>query len=283
MPVGVLAFLGLLFFLRIDIDLKSILEGLHAIDWIGLVLIVGATLMLLLGLEFGGSQHPWAVATVICLIIFGIVTAIIFGLNEWRFAHTPIIPISTFSNWYNFTVLVISSCHATVFIGGCLYLPVYFQNVPLTSSLMSGVYLLPLVVALCWCSRILHAQHQPLSQSHRSGHTLHHTRIRPLHRPETIHILASNRNLPTHRRPRNRTKLSSNPYRATSKHKTRRTSPRNRNILIRTTTRSLGVGGNRLSGLWARSQHKNREYGEGIRAADRDGNCGHVYSSGGDY
>lgn len=45
-------------------------------------------------------------------------------------------------------MLVINFCHATVFIGGCFYLPVYFQNVLLTSSLMSGVYLLPLVVAL---------------------------------------------------------------------------------------------------------------------------------------
>ncbi|KUL88192.1 hypothetical protein ZTR_04047 [Talaromyces verruculosus] len=62
-------------------------------------------------------------------------------------AHA-IIPISIFSNWDNFTMLVINFCHATVFIGGCFYLPVYFQNVLLTSSLMSSVYLLPLVVAL---------------------------------------------------------------------------------------------------------------------------------------
>ncbi|EED18288.1 efflux pump antibiotic resistance protein, putative [Talaromyces stipitatus ATCC 10500] len=148
LPIGGISLLSLLFFLKIDNNLKSIVEGLRAIDWIGLVLIVGATLMFLLGLEFGGSEYPWASATVICLIIFGIVTAIIFGLNEWKVAPTPIIPISIFSNWYNFTVLVINFCHGMVFIGACFYLPVYFQNVLLATSLMSGVYLLPLVVAL---------------------------------------------------------------------------------------------------------------------------------------
>ncbi|RAH67883.1 MDR family MFS transporter [Aspergillus aculeatinus CBS 121060] len=149
LPIGGLAFFGLLFFLKLDTaPLTPLAAGLRAIDWTGLFLIVGATLMLLFGLEFGGSQYPWSSATIICLIVFGLVTAGLFLLHEWKFARTPIIPITIFSNPYNLTILLINFCHATVFIGGCFYLPVYFQNVLLASSLMSGVYLLPLVVAL---------------------------------------------------------------------------------------------------------------------------------------
>ena len=46
-------------------------EGLKAVDWLGSLTIVGGTLMLLLGLEFGGVARPWDSATVICLIVFG--------------------------------------------------------------------------------------------------------------------------------------------------------------------------------------------------------------------
>ncbi|RAL08291.1 MDR family MFS transporter [Aspergillus homomorphus CBS 101889] len=149
LPIGGLSFFGLLFFLQLDTaPLTPLTTGLLAIDWIGLFLIVGATLMVLFGLEFGGSQYPWSSPTIICLLIFGLVTAGLFLLNEWKYARTPIIPITIFSDLYNLTILLINFCHATVFIGGCFYLPVYFQNVLLASSLMSGVYLLPLVVAL---------------------------------------------------------------------------------------------------------------------------------------
>lgn len=140
--------MSLLFFLKVDAKLKTLVEGLRAIDWVGLILIVGSTLMLLFGLEFGGSQYPWASAAVICLIVFGVVAAIIFGLNEWKLAPVPIIPVTIFGNWYNFAVLAINFCHGIVFIGACFYLPVYFQSILLVTSLKSGLYLLPLVVAL---------------------------------------------------------------------------------------------------------------------------------------
>ncbi|PYI07561.1 hypothetical protein BO78DRAFT_385986 [Aspergillus sclerotiicarbonarius CBS 121057] len=149
LPIGGLAFFSLLFFLRLDTaPLTPLKAGLLSLDWIGLGLIVGATLMLLFGLELGGSIYPWSSATIICLLIFGILTAGIFLVYEDRVARIPIIPTTLFYNRYNLIILLINFCHSTVFMGACFYLPVYFQNVLLASSLLSGVYLLPLVVAL---------------------------------------------------------------------------------------------------------------------------------------
>ncbi|OOG00389.1 hypothetical protein ASPCADRAFT_148 [Aspergillus carbonarius ITEM 5010] len=148
-PIGGLAFFGLLFFLQLDTSpLTPFRTGLLSLDWIGLGLIVGATLMLLFGLELGGSLYPWSSATIICLLIFGVLTAGIFLVYEHRFARIPIIPTTLFSNRYNLIILLINFCHSTVFLGACFYLPVYFQNILLASSLLSGVYLLPLVLAL---------------------------------------------------------------------------------------------------------------------------------------
>ncbi|KAJ5720670.1 efflux pump antibiotic resistance protein [Penicillium malachiteum] len=147
LPVGGIAFLFLMFFLKIDTTKKNLLDGLAAIDWIGVGLVIAGTILLLLGLEFGGDQFAWSSATVICLIVFGIIALILFGIYE-RFPASPIIPLAVFSSRQNVALLLINFCHGVVFIGGCFYLPVYFQNVLLKSSIMSGVLLLPLVGAL---------------------------------------------------------------------------------------------------------------------------------------
>ena len=56
--------------------------GLKAIDWIGALLIVGGTLMILLGLQFGGVTYPWSSGAVVCLIVFGTVVLCAFIVNE---------------------------------------------------------------------------------------------------------------------------------------------------------------------------------------------------------
>lgn len=104
--------------------------------------------MFLFGLEFGGVSYPWASATVICLIVFGVVTWVLAMLNEWKLAKYPVIPTRLFHNLHNVLIILICFFHGFVFIAGSYYLPLYFQTVLLTSPVMSGVYVLPMVVAL---------------------------------------------------------------------------------------------------------------------------------------
>lgn len=92
-------FILLCIFLRLDNPKTPVWDGLKAVDWLGSLAIVGGTLMLLLGLEFGGVSFPWDSATVICLIIFGVFTASLFVLNEWKFARYPIMPIR--KSWFD--------------------------------------------------------------------------------------------------------------------------------------------------------------------------------------
>jgi hypothetical protein len=72
--------------------------------------------MFLLGLEYGGVNHPWSSAIVLCLLIFGIFTFVLFVLNEWRFAKYPIIPLHIFQNRSNVAVLVVNFMHGYVFV-----------------------------------------------------------------------------------------------------------------------------------------------------------------------
>lgn len=92
-PITGTVFIALCIFLHLDNPKTPVWEGLKAVDWLGSLLIVGGTLMVLLGLEFGGVTFPWTSATVLCLIILGFFTACVFVLNEWKFARYPVMPL----------------------------------------------------------------------------------------------------------------------------------------------------------------------------------------------
>jgi MFS family permease len=152
LPITGTAIIGIFFFLHLDNPRTPVWDGLKAIDWLGSLSIVGGTLMLLLGLEFGGVAYAWNSATVICLIIFGILTGFLFVLNEWKLAKYPIMPLRLFKDTSNVAALAVCFCHGFVFIAGSYYLPLYFQAVLGATPLLSGVYLLPFALSLALVS-----------------------------------------------------------------------------------------------------------------------------------
>src|SRR5271156_5795894 len=128
-PITGTVFILLCFFLHLHNPKTPVWDGLKAVDWLGSLSIVGGTLMLLLGLEFGGVTYPWNSATVICLIVFGIFTGFLFILNEWKLARYPVMPLRLFKNRSNIASLGVCFCHGYVFIAGSYYLPLYYQAV----------------------------------------------------------------------------------------------------------------------------------------------------------
>ena len=141
-----------MFFLDIETPKTPLLAGLKAIDWLGSITIVGGTVMFLLGLEYGGVSYPWKSATVICLIIFGLVTIGLFFANEWKLARYPVMPLRLFKRRSNVASLLTCFCHGTVFIAAVYFLPLYFQSVYLASPILSGVYTFPFVLSLSFMS-----------------------------------------------------------------------------------------------------------------------------------
>ncbi|KAI1414881.1 MFS general substrate transporter [Hypoxylon sp. FL1857] len=152
LPISGVGFFVLLFVLKLHNPRTPVWEGLAAIDWLGSLLIIGGTLMFLFGLEFGGVTYPWNSAATICLIVFGIVTVGIFVAVEKWYAKYPVIPLRLFKFGKNISTFVICLVHGAVFISGSYYLPLYFQAVLGASSLLSGVYILPYVLALSFMS-----------------------------------------------------------------------------------------------------------------------------------
>ncbi|OHE97195.1 hypothetical protein CORC01_07449 [Colletotrichum orchidophilum] len=151
LPISGASLLALVFFLRIHTPQTPLLKGLAAIDWLGTLTFTGATLMLLLGLQFGGLRNPWDSPTVICLILFGCVTYAVFALVE-RSAKYPLMPASLFRDTSVVFCYVANFCHGLGFAAIAFFLPLYFQAVLGAGPIQSGVWLLATALPLAVCT-----------------------------------------------------------------------------------------------------------------------------------
>jgi len=70
-PFTTIAFLVLLFFLLLEKPILQPLSGVRKIDWMGITSIIVSTLMLLIGIQIGGSIVLWNSHGVISMVIIG--------------------------------------------------------------------------------------------------------------------------------------------------------------------------------------------------------------------
>ncbi|CAI7615469.1 unnamed protein product [Penicillium manginii] len=147
LPVSGFAFVLLFFFLDVHNPKTNMIDGIKAIDWFGSLSVLGLTLMLLLGLDFGGVTFAWSSSQVICLIVFGSLCSLLFIYSEKRLAKYPIMPLGIFSRPSNVAALAVAFAHGFVFIAGEYYIPLYLQSVKEASPMRSGVLTLPVVLA----------------------------------------------------------------------------------------------------------------------------------------
>ncbi|KAI2604970.1 major facilitator superfamily domain-containing protein [Hypoxylon fragiforme] len=145
LPVCGMAFLCLLLFLDVHNPHTKLIEGVMAVDWFGTISILAVTLLLLLGLDFGGAIFPWSSPKVICLIVFGMVMISFFLFSEIRLAKYPLMPLDTFKTRSNNATYLVAFTHSMVSIGIEYYLPLYFQSVKQASPVRSGTLIVPMM------------------------------------------------------------------------------------------------------------------------------------------
>lgn len=122
--------------------------AIKSLDLPGFMLVSPASIMLLVGLQYGGTLYPWNSSVVIGLIVGGIVTFALFLLWENHQGDGAMIPIAMLKQ------KTIWSAAGTIFflLGAILaaeyYLAIYFQAVQGNTPLMSGVHILPTTLGL---------------------------------------------------------------------------------------------------------------------------------------
>ncbi len=151
-PITAICLLVLLVYLEIHSPRTPLVQGLQAVDWLGCIVCIGGTVMLLLGLQLGGVTFPWSSAAPVCLIVLGFVAAVLFVIIESKVARYPIIPLRIFRNTSNLASFGVCFVHGFVFISPAYFLPLYFQAVLAATPLLSGVYLLVFSASLSTAS-----------------------------------------------------------------------------------------------------------------------------------
>ncbi|KAF2722575.1 hypothetical protein K431DRAFT_283713 [Polychaeton citri CBS 116435] len=146
LPISGIAMVLILLFLDVHNPRTRLFDGVRAIDWFGTFSMLGVTLMILLGLNFGGVTFPWNSATVICLLVFGTLLIGFFLFSEIKLARYPLVPLTVFNGLSSTAVFLVGFAHGIVFIGAEYYLPLFFQSVHQASPIRSGVLILPLVL-----------------------------------------------------------------------------------------------------------------------------------------
>ncbi|KAJ2078978.1 hypothetical protein H4R24_004103 [Coemansia sp. RSA 988] len=148
LPVGGMAGIFIVVFLQLPRPRDSFWKKLRRIDFAGMVIMVGGMVMVLLALSFGGKDHPWSSALVLCLLIFGIVVLVIFVLVEWKIPAEPIVPLRLFKNRNVGLALTQQIFMGATLFGPTYYIPIYFSVVKNSSSIVAGLYLLPYLLPI---------------------------------------------------------------------------------------------------------------------------------------
>ncbi|KAL9639043.1 MAG: hypothetical protein Q9164_001178 [Protoblastenia rupestris] len=157
LPIGGLI-AGALFFVTIPEQIPkpralSVVKNLHKkLDLIGFAIFAPAAIQLLLALQYGGNQYAWNSSTVIGLFCGAVATTVLWTAWDYYKGDEAMIPLSMLRKR-----VVWSSCLVYGFLMSQMfttsyYLPIYFQGVKGVSPTLSGVYLLPMILAQLFCA-----------------------------------------------------------------------------------------------------------------------------------
>ncbi|EKM58038.1 uncharacterized protein PHACADRAFT_252002 [Phanerochaete carnosa HHB-10118-sp] len=130
-------------------------QKLVQIDYVGSLLTTVSSILLLLGLNWGGVTQPWVSAPVLVPLFLGVVVFVLFLFWEAKFTKLPIIPMHIFKVKTVSGVYISTMMNGMTFFSILYYVPQFLQLVrgstPVTSSLLLMPFLAPIsfVVFLC--------------------------------------------------------------------------------------------------------------------------------------
>ncbi|RLY94465.1 DHA2 family efflux MFS transporter permease subunit [Kocuria tytonicola] len=143
-PLGILAIIAVAAFLRLPSRPRQEREK---IDYLGMVLLAGATTCLILVCTWGGTQYDWTSPQILLLCATTLAGAVAFVFAETQ-ASSPVIPLSLFKD-RNFTLTTLSGLAVGVAMFGAIgYMPTYIQMVKGVDATQAGLLMTPMMASL---------------------------------------------------------------------------------------------------------------------------------------
>ncbi|KAH8594182.1 putative MFS transporter [Bisporella sp. PMI_857] len=153
LPLGVVVG-GFLFFVNIPEQtpkrpaLEILSTAIKSLDLPGFMFICPAVVMFLLGLQFGGNQHPWNSSVVIGLLVGAAATFAVFLVWEHRQGSEAMVPIEMLRHRVIWSAAMTMFFSLSSVLVADYYIAIYFQSIQNVSPLISGVHMLPITLGL---------------------------------------------------------------------------------------------------------------------------------------
>ncbi|KAL4738032.1 major facilitator superfamily domain-containing protein [Aspergillus similis] len=122
--------------------------AIRSLDLPGFMLVCPAVVMFLLGLQFGGNEHPWDSSVVIGLLVGGGVTFGVFLVYQWWRGDEAMVPFALLKHKVIWSAAMTMFFSLSSVLVADFYIAIYFQAIRDDSPLMSGVHMLPITLGL---------------------------------------------------------------------------------------------------------------------------------------
>ncbi|KAI1386648.1 major facilitator superfamily domain-containing protein [Hypoxylon trugodes] len=152
LPLGAIVAVPIVF-LRIpeqiakDPALKILAKIHHHLDLLGFALLAPAVIQLLLALEYGGNKFAWNSSQIIGLFCGSGATFIVWVFWNYYKGDDALLPFSIMKRRTVWASALNYSFQMETLFGTSYWLPIYFQAVKGVSAILSGVYMLPTILA----------------------------------------------------------------------------------------------------------------------------------------
>jgi EmrB/QacA subfamily drug resistance transporter len=123
----------------------------HSIDWLGIVTLVGFSLLLLFALEAGGREYAWGSPLIVGCLLTAAALFVGFVVVERR-AREPLLPLDLFKNRIILSASVSSILMGMTMFGVVAFLPLFAQVVLESSATDAGRILTPLMIGFALAS-----------------------------------------------------------------------------------------------------------------------------------
>ncbi|KAJ5008445.1 Efflux pump mokI [Colletotrichum sp. SAR 10_99] len=152
LPIGVVSSLFLFFThvpeetLKPPFSLALLRRILPELDLAGFALFAPTTVMFLIALHWGSTEHGWSSPTVIGLFAASGAALVMFSIWEWHVGEKSLIPFHLIKRRRVWASAMQSTTLFSLNYVGVNYVPIYFQAVKGVGPSLSGVYMLPSIL-----------------------------------------------------------------------------------------------------------------------------------------
>ena len=150
-PFGLLS--ALLLFIGLKYENVGRPTDKVSIDYLGIITLIPALVLLLLGLNFGGDKFEWVSGTSFMLFGGSIVLLLVFGFIENK-AKEPILDLSLFKNRVFATTNALGFLLGLGMFGAIMFVPMFMQGILGVTPTQAGSTMTPMMIALIVASII---------------------------------------------------------------------------------------------------------------------------------